>query len=184
MLIDQLLRAFGQEGLTEEFVCFAICMFASRGRRKGTKLPNPPRPLGGCDGGRRGVWWVPIVHGGGVFMGSRWYALIVDAVDPERLGRWWAEVLDHRVESASPREVVIGPDIDGHPRIVFNLHDGEELPRNRLHLDLRPDDLDAELERLVNMGARHVDVAEPENAAWVMLADPEGNEFCIIRPKR
>jgi predicted enzyme related to lactoylglutathione lyase len=115
-------------------------------------------------------------------MGSRWYALIVDAVDPERLARWWAEVLDHRVESVSPDEVVIGPAIDGHPRIVFTLRDGEGRAHNRLHLDLRPDDLDAELERLVNMGARHVDLGEPEHTPWVVLADPEGNEFCIIRP--
>ncbi|MEV6923203.1 VOC family protein [Dactylosporangium sp. NPDC051485] len=108
----------------------------------------------------------------------------MDAVDPERLARWWAEVLDHRVESVSPREVVIGPDIDGHPRIVFLRHSGETQAKNRLHLDLRPDDLDGELERLVNMGARHVDVDRPEDAAWVVLADPEGNEFCIMRPHR
>jgi len=117
-------------------------------------------------------------------MGSCWYALIVDAVDPERLARWWAEVLDHRVESVAPDEVVIGPGADGHPRIVFTLQHHEERARNRLHLDLRPDDLDAELERLVNMGARHVDLGDPEHDAWVVLADPEGNEFCIIRPKR
>jgi hypothetical protein len=115
-------------------------------------------------------------------MGSRWYALIVDAVDPERLARWWAEVLDHRVESVSPREVVIGPDVEGHPRLVFLRHPRELQAKNRLHLDLRPDDLDAELERLVNMGARHVDVGHSDDPAWVMLADPEGNEFCIIRP--
>jgi predicted enzyme related to lactoylglutathione lyase len=117
-------------------------------------------------------------------MGSRWYALIVDAVDPERLARWWAEVLDHRVESVSEREVVIGPDIDGHPRLVFKFQTREVQAKNRLHLDLRPDDLDAELERLVNMGARHVDVGQPDDADWVVLADPEGNEFCIIRPPR
>jgi predicted enzyme related to lactoylglutathione lyase len=121
-------------------------------------------------------------------MGSRWYALIVDAVDPERLARWWAEVLDHRVERVTPEEVVIGPAIDGHPRIVFLQHDdgkpANHRAPNRLHIDLRPDDLDAELERLVNMGARHVDVGQSEGAPWVVLADPEGNEFCIIRPKR
>ncbi|MEV8515756.1 VOC family protein [Dactylosporangium sp. NPDC051484] len=117
-------------------------------------------------------------------MGSRWYALIVDAVDPQRLARWWAEVLDHRVESVSPQEVVIGPAIEGHPRIVFVRHDRELQTKNRLHLDLRPDDLDAELERLVNMGARHVDVGQPDDAAWVVLADPEGNEFCVIRRGR
>ncbi len=114
-------------------------------------------------------------------MGSRWDALIVDALDPERLGRWWAEVLDHRVESVSAREVVIGPAVDGHPRLIFLRHADVKHAKNRLHLDLRPDDLDGEIERLVNMGARHVDVGQPEDAAWIVLADPEGNEFCILR---
>ena len=116
-------------------------------------------------------------------MGSRWDALIVDALDPERLGRWWAEVLDHRVESVTPEEVVVGPDVDGHPRLIFLRHPDAKNAKNRLHLDLRPDDLDAEIERLVNMGARHVDVGQPDDAAWVVLADPEGNEFCILRTR-
>jgi predicted enzyme related to lactoylglutathione lyase len=53
--------------------------------------------------------------------------------------------------------------------------------KNRLHIDLRPDDQEAEIERLVNMGARHVDVGQPADATWVVLADPEGNEFCVLR---
>jgi hypothetical protein len=117
-------------------------------------------------------------------LGSRWYALIVDAIDPERLGRWWAEVLDHSVESVSSREVILGPAVNGHPRLVFLRHDEAKQAKNRLHLDLRPDDLEAEVERLVNMGARHVDVGAPEDAGWVVLADPEGNEFCILGPVR
>src|SRR4029453_2017487 len=55
VVIDQLLRAFGQEGLTEESGSFAICMFGSQGRRKGTKLPNPPGLTDDCGRGRRGV---------------------------------------------------------------------------------------------------------------------------------
>jgi hypothetical protein len=55
--------------------------------------------------------------------------------------------------------------------------------KNRLHLDLRPDDQEAEVERLVNMGARHVDVGQGEAAGWVVLADPEGNEFCVLRAR-
>ncbi|MDG6102152.1 VOC family protein [Dactylosporangium aurantiacum] len=116
-------------------------------------------------------------------MGSRWDALIVDALDPERLGRWWAEVLDHRVERVSPQEVVVGSGLEGQPRLIFLRHADAKHAKNRLHLDLRPDDLDAELERLVNMGARHVDVGQPDDAAWVVLADPEGNEFCILRTR-
>ena len=54
--------------------------------------------------------------------------------------------------------------------------------KNRLHIDLRPDDQEAEVERLVDMGARHVDVGQGE-VEWTVLADPEGNEFCVLRQR-
>jgi hypothetical protein len=53
--------------------------------------------------------------------------------------------------------------------------------KNRLHLDLRPDDQGAEVERLVSLGAGHADIGQGEHS-WVVLADPEGNEFCVLRP--
>lgn len=54
--------------------------------------------------------------------------------------------------------------------------------KNRLHLDLRADGVatEGELERLVGLGARRVDVGQPPDASWVVLADPEGNEFCLL----
>lgn len=54
--------------------------------------------------------------------------------------------------------------------------------KNRLHLDLRPDDRDAEVARLEALGARRVDVGQGPEVTWVVLADPEGNEFCVLRP--
>jgi len=114
-------------------------------------------------------------------MGSRWFSVVVDAVDPGRLARWWAEVLDFRIDFEDPDEVVISADGNGHPAIVFVAVPEAKLAKNRLHLDLDPDDRDAEVERLVNMGARHVDVGQAGDAHWVVLADPEGNEFCIQR---
>jgi len=114
-------------------------------------------------------------------MGSRWFSVVVDAVDPGRLARWWAEVLDFRIDFEDTDEVVISADGDGHPAIVFVTVAEAKQAKNRLHIDLDPDDRDAEVERLVNMGARHVDVGQAEDAHWVVLADPEGNEFCIQR---
>jgi hypothetical protein len=55
--------------------------------------------------------------------------------------------------------------------------------KNRLHLDLRPDDQDAEVERLVGLGARRVDVGQGQEVTWVVLADPEDNEFCVLRSR-
>ena len=56
----------------------------------------------------------------------------------------------------------------------------EEVVKNRLHLDFRPDDQDAEVARLLALGARRVDVGQTGDEPWVVLADPEGNEFCIL----
>ena len=56
--------------------------------------------------------------------------------------------------------------------------------KNRLHIDLDPDDRDAEVERLLTLGATRADVGQGADATWVVLADPEGNEFCVLRPHR
>jgi hypothetical protein len=58
--------------------------------------------------------------------------------------------------------------------------------KNRVHLDLtaRADEREGEIERMIALGARPVDVGQTGDESWIVLADPEGNEFCIVRPKR
>jgi predicted enzyme related to lactoylglutathione lyase len=116
-------------------------------------------------------------------MGSRWYTVVVDATDPARLARWWAEVLDYRILYEAPDEVVIAQDEHTFPGLIFVPVNESKTGKNRLHIDLNPDDRDAEVERLVNMGARHVDVGQGDKVTWVVLADPEGNEFCVLRAR-
>ncbi|MFS8478792.1 MAG: VOC family protein [Micromonosporaceae bacterium] len=111
-------------------------------------------------------------------MGSRWYAVVVDATDPARLARWWAEVLDYRIASEGPEEVTISGG-DAAPSLTFVPATETKAGKNRLHIDLNPDDQEAEVERLVNMGARRVDIGQGD-VPWVVLADPEGNEFCVL----
>lgn len=108
-------------------------------------------------------------------MGLRWHGTAVDAIDPARLARWWAEVLGVRV-------VYEKPDVVALPGLIFVRAFSAKDGKNRLHLELDCDDLAADVERLVDMGARHVDVGQgsPE---WVVLADPEGNEFCVLPPR-
>ena len=115
-------------------------------------------------------------------MGCHWYGVVVDAADPARLARWWAEVLDYRVRAEEDGEVMIGREGESRPVLTFIRVPESKAGKNRLHIDLTPEDRDAEVERLVNMGARHVDVGQGE-VSWVVLADPEGNEFCLLRAK-
>ena len=114
-------------------------------------------------------------------MGSRWRAVVVDAADPGRLARWWAEVLDYRVLDEGAGEVMIGSRRGAEPVLTFCQVAEERAGKNRLHLDIVPGDQAAEVERLVDMGARHVDVGQ-HDVSWTVLADPEGNVFCVLRP--
>lgn len=117
-------------------------------------------------------------------MGSLWENLVVDADDPARLARWWAEALGYQIVYEQADEVEIRRSPDGLPALIFVPVPQAKTVKNRLHIDLRPADQDEEVERLVNMGARHVDIGQPADVNWVVLADPEGNEFCVLQPKQ
>jgi catechol 2,3-dioxygenase-like lactoylglutathione lyase family enzyme len=109
-------------------------------------------------------------------MSSRWNGVRVVATDPARLARWWAEVLGYRILDEHPTRVTVGPGA-GHPQLSFAPAD-EFGAGGPLHLDITVDDPDAELERLVNMGARPV---EDRSGGPLVLADPEGNQFTLVR---
>ena len=67
------------------------------------------------------------------------------------------------------------------PDLLFLRADAEKAGKNRLHLDLRPQDQAAEVARLEGLGARPVDIGQGDQVSWVVLADPDGNEFCVLR---
>jgi catechol-2,3-dioxygenase len=109
-----------------------------------------------------------------------WYAVVVAAADPARLSRWWAEVLGYQVLEEDENDAIVGKADRSYPILYFSRSTEDKTGKNRLHIDLSPDDREAEVERLVNMGARHVDIGQGERN-WTVLADPEGNEFCVLR---
>ena len=120
-------------------------------------------------------------------MTLRMQCLCVDARDPDRLARFWAEALGWRRTHQTDDEVVLEPPAgspeDGVvPDLLFLRVPEEKAGKNRLHLDLRPDDQSAEVQRLESLGARRVSVGQGPDVSWVVLADPEGNEFCVLRP--
>jgi hypothetical protein len=114
-------------------------------------------------------------------MGSLWYAVVVSAQDPARLSRWWAEVLGYRVLDEDENDVIVGKAHQEYPILYFSRTNEPKAGKNRLHIDLSPADREAEVERLVNMGARYVDIGQGDGRSWTVLADPEGNEFCVLR---
>jgi predicted enzyme related to lactoylglutathione lyase len=112
----------------------------------------------------------------------------VDSSDPLLLASFWAEALGWKVgEGVNDIEVWIerelgDPENTGFPDILFLKNSDGKVGKNRLHLDLRPDDQDAEVARLESLGARKTDIGQPSSpeCTWVVMADPEGNEFCVL----
>jgi predicted enzyme related to lactoylglutathione lyase len=116
-------------------------------------------------------------------MASRFYTVVVDAHDPATLARFWAAVLDWNIVFEDDEEVVVAKDENTYPGLVFVPVPEAKAVKNRLHIDLAPDDRDAEVARIVALGATHADVGQGDEQTWVVLADPEGNEFCVLRAR-
>jgi predicted enzyme related to lactoylglutathione lyase len=116
-------------------------------------------------------------------MALDWEQTNIDARDPAALGRWWQEALGWVVVNDDPEEFEIRPAEDRCPGLLFVAVPEAKTTKNRLHLDFRPDDRDGEVERMLALGATRADVGQGEGS-WVVLADPEGNEFCILSSRR
>jgi predicted enzyme related to lactoylglutathione lyase len=118
-------------------------------------------------------------------MALRLHHIVVDAHDLPALARFWAQALGWLILSEREQEVVIGPDETAPVGMCFMPVSDVKTVKNRVHLDLTTgsDDRDAEIERLLALGARRVDIGQTGTESWTVLADPEGNEFCVVRPK-
>ncbi len=114
-------------------------------------------------------------------MSVTWFSLDVDSADPPTLARWWAEVLGYEVVWEEDAYVAIAADNGTLPGMIFNRIDAPKNAKNRLHVDLNPEDQNAEVTRLEGLGATRVDIGQGEKP-WVVMADPEGNEFCVLTP--
>lgn len=133
-------------------------------------------------------------------MALKWYTIVVDCQDPQAQAKWWAEALDWAVVYDTPAEAVAVPkhlleeeetpaaDLESWMRrgqgLVFVSVPERKSVKNRLHIDLAAhtsQDREAEIQRLLDLGATKVDVGQdPEQVTWTVLADPEGNEFCVL----
>ncbi|MGW8565204.1 VOC family protein [Isoptericola sp. NPDC055881] len=125
-------------------------------------------------------------------MASRFTELVVDCHDPERLAAFWCAVLDFTVIDRSEGKVEIASwepiveDVRARqmpPTVVLVQVPEGKAVKNRLHLDVSPVDRSTadEVARLLGLGATRVDVGQGDGRSWVVMADLEGNEFCVLR---
>lgn len=126
-------------------------------------------------------------------MTSKFTELSIDCADPVGLARFWCSVLDYVVQDEDEDDgvVIIGSPAapEGKrqlgpvpPALTFARVPEGKTVKNRLHIDVNPTDReqDAEVRRLLGLGARRADVGQAGDEDWVTLADPEGNEFCVL----
>jgi predicted enzyme related to lactoylglutathione lyase len=106
--------------------------------------------------------------------------ICVDATDIHELATWWADVLGWQPQPTDDGDVMLIVPPGAGPNWLFVAVPDDRVVKNRIHFDFRPDDQQAEVERVIALGARHVDIGQTGDESWVVLADPEGNEFCIL----
>lgn len=109
----------------------------------------------------------------------QWEQVVIDASRPAELAEWWRSALGWVVVGEADDEFEIRPSPDTLPGLLFVPVPEAKSVKNRLHLDLRPDDQAAEVARFLELGATHADIGQGEQP-WVVLLDPEGNEFCVL----
>ena len=109
--------------------------------------------------------------------------VLIDCLDLDAMRTFWCEALDleHVWTGPSGGYLLVARDGSGL-RLGLMPSQAAKSAKNRVHLDLRPDDQQAEVQRLESLGAERVEIGQAE-VPWVVMADPEGNEFCVLRSR-
>jgi predicted enzyme related to lactoylglutathione lyase len=119
-------------------------------------------------------------------MSLRIQSLCIDTTEPAALAAFWEQALGWRRTYDEPDEVVLeapeGSREEGVvPDLLFLRVPETKAVKNRLHIDLRPEDQAAEVARLERLGAQRTDVGQSSDVTWIVMADPHGNEFCVLK---
>jgi predicted enzyme related to lactoylglutathione lyase len=107
--------------------------------------------------------------------------ITVDCADPDSLATFWCAVLGHEKTYADEQWARIGEPGGAGPQLLFQRVPEAKVAKNRVHVDLLTEDLGAEVERLRGHGAVHVESHTERGWRWAVMADPEGNEFCVAQ---
>jgi len=114
---------------------------------------------------------------------ARVSAVMIDCHDPESLFAFWSQIIDIDIDHEFPG-YIFGTRIPGnHIRLAFQKVPEDKPVKNRLHLDLSHEDTEAFIARVEELGGSHLEDHELGGFRWSVLADPEGNEFCITQPQ-
>jgi hypothetical protein len=115
-------------------------------------------------------------------MSLRWDSIVIDCNDPPLVASFWSQALGLELHGPNDEDELWVDLGDDCPGILFGKVPEVKSMKDRIHLDLRPGDQAAEVERLIALGARRIDIGQGD-VTWVVMADPEGNEFCVLRSR-
>jgi hypothetical protein len=105
--------------------------------------------------------------------------IVIDCADPVALAEFWSEALGYTKAGWFEPYFVLHAPVRHHPPVLLQRVPEAKTGKVRIHFDLRVADVEAEAQRLEGLGARRIDVGQGPNQAWIPMADPEGNEFCV-----
>ena len=111
------------------------------------------------------------------------WGLTMDANDVESLADFWCEATDYTVaDSHYPILAVLASEKPNYPRLLILQVPETKSAKNRVHIEFKTDDLKSEAERIVELGATLIEEREFGDTQWIVMQDPEGNEFCLVNP--
>ncbi len=105
--------------------------------------------------------------------------IVIDCHDLESLLDFWAAALDYRKIGIKDNYALLLPENQSHPPVILQRVPEPKTSKTRVHFDIRVDDVEAKANQLEALGARRIDIGQPGDAAFIPMADPEGNEFCV-----
>ena len=106
--------------------------------------------------------------------------LVLDCTDPERLAEFWSAAIGYTTLGGAGNYVVLVDEAGQHPKLLLQRVSEPKVGKNRMHFDIETPDVEAEVARLERLGALRVEDARHEHGStWVVMNDPEGNEFCV-----
>ncbi len=109
--------------------------------------------------------------------------MVIDCADVERQAQFWSAATGYPIQQRYEDHIALALSPTARPRLLVIKVPDPKTVKNRVHLDLGADDVEAEVERLVGLGATSLERVENYGESWVVLADPEGNEFCVVRER-
>jgi hypothetical protein len=118
-------------------------------------------------------------------MVSRFTELAIDCADPSSIADFWCQVLGYKVTETDDEWIMIAEEPGAVPALSFVAVPEGKTVKNRIHIDVSPRDREQaeEVARIEALGARRIDIGQGE-VPWVVMADPEDNEFCVLRTRR